>query len=124
MEYRPLGRTGLQVSAIGFGGAPIGIADYLSHEDRDSTAFRAGAVEAIRLAVERGINYFDTAPGYGNGRSEQILGEALADLRSRVVLATKYAFHPDEDRAVYTERLEQSLTRLRTDHVDVLQLHG
>jgi aryl-alcohol dehydrogenase-like predicted oxidoreductase len=124
MNYRSLGHTGLQVSAIGFGGAPIGIAHYLTHEDRDSAAFRAQAIEAIRTAAERGVNYFDTAPGYGDGRSEEILGEALARQRDRVLLATKYAFHPDQDQAVYTAQFQRSLTRLRTDYVDLLQLHG
>ena len=83
MEYRVLGATGLEVSAIGSGGAPIGIPDYLSHEDRDSAAFRTHAIEAIREAVTYGINYFDTAPGYGDGRSEVLLGEALEGLRER-----------------------------------------
>jgi aryl-alcohol dehydrogenase-like predicted oxidoreductase len=124
MEYRRLGNTGLEVSAIGFGGAPIGIPNYLSREDRDSPAFRTHAVAALREAVTRGVNYFDTAPGYGDGRSEALLGEALEGRRERVLFATKYAFHPGLDRATRTERLRQSLTRLRADYVDVLQLHG
>lgn len=124
MEIRALGNTGLQVSAIGFGGAPIGIERYLSHEDRDSATFRAQAIEAIREAVSSGVNYFDTAPAYGEGRSESLLGEALADLRDQVVLATKFTFQPDREHAFYTEQFERSLTRLRTDRVDVLQLHG
>ncbi len=78
----------------------------------------------IRTAVAKGINYFDTAPGYGDGRSERLLGEALKGQRHDIVLATKYAFRPGQSVAVYTEQLGQSLTRLRTDFVDVLQLHG
>lgn len=124
MEYRTLGSTGLQVSAIGFGGAPIGIPHYLSHEDRDSTNFQTQAIATIQEAVAQGINYFDTAPGYGDGRSERLLGEALAGQRDRVILATKYAFRPGQDAATYTEQLRQSLSRLRTDFVDVLQFHG
>jgi aryl-alcohol dehydrogenase-like predicted oxidoreductase len=124
MEYRALGQTGLRVSAVGFGGAPIGIPRYLSREDRDSAAFRSRAIEAIGAAAARGINYFDTAPAYGEGRSESLLGEALAGQRERVLLATKYAFRPGQDQAAYTEQLQQSLTRLRTAFVDVLQLHG
>jgi len=125
MDYRHLGsRTGLTVSAIGFGGAPIGLQNYLTAEDRDSQVFRAQAMDAILLAVELGVNYFDTAPGYGNGRSEAILGEALSGNRARVVLATKYPFgdrwQPDDA----TAGVRASLARLRTDHVDVLQLHG
>jgi len=124
MEYRALGKTGLKVSAIGFGGAPIGIPDYLSHEDRDSESFRSAAVAALREAAERGINYFDTAPGYGEGRSERLFGEALEDKREHVILATKYTFRDGKAPAQYTEGLEESLARLRTDHVDVLQFHG
>src|SRR5205823_5836510 len=96
MEYRQLGsRTGLRVSQVGFGGAPIGLQNYLTADDRDSPAFRAEAIAAIRLAVELGINFFDTAPGYGSGRSESILGEALDGIRDQVVLATKYPFGDD-----------------------------
>lgn len=124
MDYRTLGQTGLQVSALGFGGAPIGIPDYLSREDRDSSEFQAQAIAAIREAVANGINYFDTAPAYGDGRSERLLGEALAERRNRVVIATKYGFRPGQKASAYTASLEQSLQRLRTDYVDVLQLHG
>jgi aryl-alcohol dehydrogenase-like predicted oxidoreductase len=78
----------------------------------------------VRLAVDLGVNYFDTAPGYGNGRSEATLGEALSGVRERVVLATKYPFddrwRPDDA----TTGMKASLTRLRTDYLDLLQLHG
>ena len=124
MEYRTLGKTGMKVSAIGFGGAPIGLPGYLSPEDRDSEAFHAQAREALRAAVAGGINYFDTAPGYGDGRSERLFGEVLEDKRAQVILATKYPFREGQTAARYTEELERSLERLRTDHVDVLQLHG
>ena len=124
MEYRTLGRTGLKVSRLGFGGAPIGLQGYLTPDDREDEAFCAGAVAALREAVERGINYFDTAPGYGEGRSERLMGEALAGVRERVVLATKYGFHPARSIGTYTDGLGASLENLRTDHVDVLQLHG
>jgi hypothetical protein len=124
LQYRVLGRTGLRVSAIGFGGAPIGIPGYLSHENRDSDAFRATAIAALREAVARGINYFDTAPSYGEGRSERLYGEALELHRDRVVLATKYPFQDGAMPQQYTEGLRQSLERLRTKAVDVLQLHG
>lgn len=124
MEYRTLGSTGLQVSRIGFGGAPIGIADYLSHEDRTSDAFQDGAVAAIRAAVAQGVNYFDTAPGYGGGRSEQVYGRALEGRREHIVLATKYVFHDKWHPEASTAALETSLANLRTDYVDVLQFHG
>ncbi|MCA1595517.1 MAG: aldo/keto reductase [Chloroflexi bacterium] len=124
MDYRPLGKTGLNVSPIGFGGAPMGLQGYLGDEDRDAPAFRESAKEAVREAIARGINYFDTAPGYGDGRSERLLGEALQDCRDRVVLATKYPFRPDASTEERTRDLLVSLDRLRTPYVDVLQLHG
>lgn len=125
MEYRQLGsRTGLAVSAIGFGGAPIGLQNYLSAEDRNSPKFHAQAINAIGLAIELGVNYFDTAPGYGEGRSEAIFGEALRGSRERVVLATKYpvgdCWNPDDA----TAGVRDCVARLRTDYVDLLQLHG
>jgi aryl-alcohol dehydrogenase-like predicted oxidoreductase len=122
--YRTLGKTGLRVSAVGFGGAPVGIPGYLSREDRDSAAFREAAVAAVGEAVARGINYFDTAPGYGDGRAERLLGDALAGQRDQVLLATKYPFLPGQGADAYTDGLRQSLARLRTEYVDVLQLHG
>lgn len=124
MEYRTLGRTELRVSRIGFGGAPIGIPHYLSHEDRDSRAFHHQAVAAIQEAAARGINYFDTAPGYGDGRSERLIGEALKGSRETMVLATKYQFRPGQKSDTYTALLRESLARLQTEYVDVLQLHG
>jgi aryl-alcohol dehydrogenase-like predicted oxidoreductase len=125
MEHRTLGRTGLKVSAIGFGTAPIGIANYLGSENRDDPAFQRQAIDAIRVAVDRGITYFDTAPSYGNTRSEQLLGVALENLRDRVVFGTKYG--PDAHTSTYQQRtdaLHASLDRLKTDHVELLQLHG
>jgi aryl-alcohol dehydrogenase-like predicted oxidoreductase len=124
VERKQLGKTGLMVSPIGFGGAPLGLQGYLGREDRSSTAYEDEAVRALRTALERGINFFDTAPGYGDGRSEEIMGKALAGRRDEIVLATKYhQWHGDPaDEAEGT--LTQSLARLRTDHVDLLQLHG
>jgi aryl-alcohol dehydrogenase-like predicted oxidoreductase len=125
MEHRTLGRTGLTVSRLGFGGAPIGIDNYLTRDDRDSAAFHAAAIAAIREAVARGVTYFDTAPAYGDGRSERLLGEALEPHRDRVAIATKYGFWDwRSGPEAKTERLKESLQRLRTDHVNVLQLHG
>ncbi|HUS90406.1 MAG TPA: aldo/keto reductase [Phycisphaerae bacterium] len=124
MEYRTLGRTGLKVSRLGFGGAPIGLQGYLTADDRDSRAFQAGAVEALREAVRLGVSYFDTAPGYGEGLSERLMGEALESARDQVVLATKYGFDRARPAERYTELLEASLERLRTGRVDVLQFHG
>ena len=124
MEYRALGRTGLRASSLGFGGAPMGIPNYLSRDDRDSEAFHAAGVAAIREAVARGITCFDTAPGYGGGRSERVFGEALEGRRGQVVLATKYGFSDALTHEQFAEDLKASLDRLRTDRVDILQFHG
>ncbi len=121
MEYRTLGRTGLRVPPIGFGGAPIGIPGYLGRENRDDPGVRARAIAALRRAADLGITYFDTAPGYGDGRSERLMGEALEGRRAGLVLATKFAWPPGADP---TQALRASLDRLRTAWVDLLQLHG
>src|SRR5580698_6960537 len=79
-------RTGLVTSRLGFGGAAMGLTNYLGQYD--AAASRDVSVAAVRRALELGITYFDTAPGYGKGLSEEIMGEALEGV-SGVVLATK-----------------------------------
>src|SRR5205823_11904191 len=81
----------------------------------------------VAMAVERGITFFDTAPGYGDGRSERNLGRVLAKLRPKIVLATKVMLRPEERRdigAAVMRRLDASLARLGRDTVDILQLHN
>lgn len=124
MEIRQLGRTDLHVSRIGFGGAPLGLRGYLDHEDKSSEAFERRARRAIRAALEQGITFFDTAPGYGGGRSEEIMGRALEGHRDDVVLATKFGGWHERDAEALERQLTESLSRLRTDHVDLLQVHG
>jgi aryl-alcohol dehydrogenase-like predicted oxidoreductase len=119
-----LGQTNLRVSPIGFGGAPIGIDGYLSPESRDAASFRKRAAEAVAAALEEGITLFDTAPGYGDGRSEQLLGEALAPHRDQIVLASKVKVMPGEGSEHWDQVLRTSLQRLRTGQLDLLQLHG
>ena len=123
-ERRRLGRTALWVSPIGFGGASLGIKGYLSDEDRTSATFREEAIGAIHLALDGGINLVDTAPGYGNGRSEAIVGDALVGRREEVVLTTKCSIDTAGTPERWQANLEASLRRLRTDRVDVLQFHG
>jgi predicted aldo/keto reductase-like oxidoreductase len=107
MEKIRLGRTGLLVSRSGFGAIPI------QRIPRDqSTAL-------LRRAVDGGINFFDTAHGYSD--SEEKIGEALSGLRSQVVIATKT---PAADAKTLFEQLELSLRRLRTDYIDLYQLHN
>ncbi len=107
MREHRLGKTELQVSRIGFGGIPI---QRLTTEE---------AVRVVQRCLELGITFFDTATGYTT--SEERIGQALAGRREEVVLATKTMAR---DRAAARQHLEQSLLRLRTDHVDLWQFHN
>jgi len=102
-----LGRTGLKVKSLGFGGIPI---QRVSEEE---------AVEVVRRCYDLGLNYYDTARGYTN--SEECIGKALEDVRDRVILATKS--HKRTAEGIKRE-LEISLRNLRTDCIDVYQLHN
>ena len=114
-----MGRTGLEVSALGFGGSPLG--------GEFGPIDEAEGRRAVRHAVERGITYFDVAPYYGRTRAETVLGEALRGIRDRVVLATKVGRYGKSDFDFRPERvrtsLEESLVRLRTDVIDVVFVH-
>lgn len=126
MNYRPLGQTGLRVSDVGFGAWGIGgtagdAVAYGPTDDRES-------LRALRRALDLGVTFYDTAPLYGNGRSEELIGEAFAGRRAAVVLATKVGYlNPAAAQeftpALVRASLEASLRRLRTDHVDLFQLH-
>ena len=119
MEYRILGRTGLRVSEIGFGCGNVG--------GLIIRGTQGERVEAVKRAVELGINYFDTAPSYGDGRSETNLGEVLDELQPDVVVATKVRIGGEDLKDIEgaVERsLEKSLARLKLDSVDVFQLHS
>lgn len=116
---RTLGRTGLPVSEIGFGCGPTG-----GLMIRGSAADRR---EAVACALDLGINYFDTAPGYGPSVSESHLGETLQELGAQVVIATKVALDWSDlgDIAGSVQRsVEQSLKRLRQSEVALIQLHN
>jgi aryl-alcohol dehydrogenase-like predicted oxidoreductase len=123
VQYRILGRTGLRVSEIGCGGAPLGIPNYNEVWDPWADKETRSVIETLRYAVDLGYNYFDTAPGYGDGRSEELMGQALQGLRSHVHVATKTAWE-GKTKDWVLECVEGSLRRLRTDYVDVLQMHG
>ena len=119
METRTLGRTRLEVSALGFGcGAVGGLMVRGSPADQE---------RAVARAVELGINYFDTAAMYGNGESERNLGRVMKSLRPDIRVGTKVRI-PSGQRnriaAAVTESLEASLSRLQLDHVDLFQLHN
>jgi aryl-alcohol dehydrogenase-like predicted oxidoreductase len=121
MKYRRLGRTGLDVSEIGFGGAPAGLPNYLGRWDPAAEEAARSVEDAIAHAVERGINYFDTAPGYGKGLSEEMFGRALEPHRERVILASKVKVGTANE---VVASVEASLRRLRVDQLDVIQFHG
>lgn len=124
MRYRPLGPTGFQVSVVSLGTWAIGGTDWGRVDDGDS-------IKAVHRAVDLGINLIDTAPLYGNGHAEEVLGEALKGVRKDVYVATKCG--PVEERPGLLRvdlsprgieaQLEASLRRLRTDYVDLLQVH-
>jgi len=121
MQYRTLGRTGLRVSEIGFGGAQVGIPNYMEKWDPAGEREQATIIEALNHALDIGLNYIDTAPGYGNGISEEILGRVIGKRRAECVVATKVS---DYDGKSVTASVEQSLRRLQTDVIDVIQFHG
>jgi aryl-alcohol dehydrogenase-like predicted oxidoreductase len=119
MQLRTLGSSGLKVSAIGLGGNTFG-----------GTAPREQAIEIIHRALDLGVTFIDTADVYARGRSEEVLGEALDHRRHQVLLATKCGLPMSDDpyeqglsRRWITRSIEASLRRLRTDYVDLYQVH-
>ncbi len=122
MQYDVLGRTGLPVPKIGFGGAPLGIANYMEAWDPTAEGERKSGLAALHRALDLGITYWDTAPGYGDGKSERLMGEVLADHRDEVNVATKVGTPWRYDDVIASA--EESLRRLGVDCIDVFQFHG
>lgn len=123
MEHVRLGAAPFEVSRFGFGGCPLGGHGW---GDTDEQRLRA----AIDAAFDAGVTLFDTADVYGLGRSEALLGEVLEDRREEVVFATKFGVRREGDSTVYDNSpawirssVEGSLRRLRTDRIDLYQLH-
>ena len=126
MDKRTLGKSGLEVSAIGFGcmGLNFGYGHALAKQD---------AVNLIRAAYDRGVTFFDTAEVYGPFTNEELVGEALASVRDKVVIATKFGFNIDPATgrqsgmnsrpAHIREVAEASLKRLKTDRIDLFYQH-
>ena len=108
---RTLGRTGAQVSILAFGCG----SRFLMYKDEES------ALAILNRAIDLGITYLDTAYSYGDGESEIRVGKVMASRRKEVWLATKI---PDRTRDEFLRRLEGSLKRLRTDHVDLVHIHS
>jgi len=121
MQYRTLGRTGLRVSEIGFGGAQVGIANYIERWDPKGYQEQQSIINALNRALDLGLNYIDTAPSYGNGLSEQVLGRVIGRRREECIVATKTGAR---DPQGIVASVEASLRNLQTDAIDVLQFHG
>lgn len=121
MEYRELGRTGLSVSAVGFGAWAIG-GGWGDTDDAESLA-------ALHAAVDAGVNFVDTADGYGAGKSEQLIGRLIEERRERIYVATKAGrrLQPHVAEGYTYDNLrtfaERSRERLGVDSIDLLQLH-
>ena len=123
MQKRKLGKSGLEVSAIGLGcmGLSFGYGPAVQKDD---------GIALIRAAFERGVTFFDTAEAYGPFKNEELLGEALAPMRDQVVIATKFGFKngtPSEGVDSRPERIREvadaSLKRLKTDRIDLFYQH-
>lgn len=119
MEYRTLGNTGLEVSVLGYGASPLG-------NEFEEIDVREGD-RAVHMAIDRGVNFFDTSPYYGRTLSEERLGRALGTKRKEIVLATKCGRYDvdafDFSAARVRASIDESLRRLRTDYVDIYQMH-
>lgn len=116
MQYRSLGRTGIDISAVAYGGiVSAGIYDGSHYPALD----QASSDRFVAYAIERGVNYFDVAPSYGNAQLQ--LGNSLRPYRPQVHLACKTVLR---DRTGAEQELKESLAQLHTDHFDVYQLHA
>jgi aryl-alcohol dehydrogenase-like predicted oxidoreductase len=122
MKKRELGKTGIEVSEVGFGAWQLGSSnDWGTMSDEE-------AIYLIHMAIDSGCNFFDTAPNYGSGTSEQILGKALVGKRKDVVINTKFGHTTDGKKdfrpMMLRQSIEESLKRLQTDYVDTILLHN
>jgi len=111
VPHRPLGKTGITVSAIALGGYHMG-----------STKNQQEANDIVAKAMDAGVIFFDNAWDYHQGHSEEVLGNALKGKRDRAVVMTKVCTH-GRGKDVAMQQLEQSLRRLQTDHLDLWQIH-
>lgn len=119
MQYRILGKTGLEVSILGFGASPMGnVFDPVDEKEAQS---------AVHYALDHGINFFDVSPFYGLTLAESRLGKALEGKRKDIILASKCGRYDLQDfnfsRKRIFQSIDESLTRLKTDYLDLFQLH-
>ncbi len=125
MQYRPLGKTGIIVSEVGFGTWGLGGNAYGPADDHLS-------IQALQTAYDQGITFFDTSDLYGDGRSEEVLGQALHDVRERVVICSKIGLLPhtgfsmpyDFSPRYIRQGIQNSLRRLKTSYIDLYLLHS
>ena len=136
MQYRPLGNSGLQASVVGLGTWVLGGGAIWGRDTDDHES-----IDAIHAAMDAGINLIDTAPAYGWGRSEEVVGRAIKGRRDQVIIATKCGLWTDDNRgSFFTEfdgrvmrrslrpdtvaiEIERSLQRLGVDYIDLYQVH-
>ena len=123
MEYITLKNSDLRVSRLCMGGCPMGGYGWGEVQEHE-------LIEAVHAALDRGVNFFDTADTYGLGQSERTLGKALGSRRDQAVIATKFGVRTGPGGTVYDntpewviEACDQSLRRLGTDHIDLYQIH-
>jgi aryl-alcohol dehydrogenase-like predicted oxidoreductase len=117
------GKTGLDLTRIALGGYPFGGVNKARGWDPFTPEGRKKAIATVHAALDAGINVIDTAPAYGDGNSESIVGQATEGRRDDLVLMTKVGYRGATPKNVI-ESVESSLRRLRTDAVDVIQFHG
>ena len=121
MKLRPFGNTGMNVSEIGLGAWQLANSDWGVND-------RSEALKIVQKSLEAGCNFFDTAPGYGRGRSEELLGEGLKSVRKHVILCTKFGHTARGETNFNTEAirpsLEASMKRLQTDYLDIVLMHN
>jgi aryl-alcohol dehydrogenase-like predicted oxidoreductase len=122
MKFRPFGNTGMKVSEIGLGAWQLANPDW-GIDDKSE------ALRIVQKSLEAGCNFFDTAPGYGGGRSEELLGEGLKSVRKDVILCTKFSHYGEDGTRDFDAKnirpvLEGSFRALQTDYVDILLLHN
>ena len=121
MKLRPFGNTGMNVSEIGLGTWQLANPDWGVHD-------RTEALRIVQKSLEAGCNFFDTAPAYGGGRSEELLGEGLQSLRKEVIICTKFGHTAegatDFSKGTIRPSVEASLQRLQTDYLDIILMHN